>query len=241
MTAKCERIAYAAMITPSIERVRVGHHQRQVLAGARLALVGVDDEVLGHRRRTGRGLPRLGLRDEAPLHAGREAGAAAAAQAGVLDQRDELVGRHRQRRPQGRVALEPLVGRQPPGLVGAPAGGEHGSERHGQAFPGALAGRARLGPRRSVGAVVPVGQGAPGRLGGAALRGLDAGRLGRARRRTTRSADRRGIVGRGLAALLGQPQPDAASGRARRGRRRRPVPRRRRRTGRSRPAGGRCP
>ena len=38
------------------ERVRVGHHQRQVLAGARLALVGVDDQILGHGRRTGRGV-----------------------------------------------------------------------------------------------------------------------------------------------------------------------------------------
>ena len=57
--------------------VRVGHHERDVLAGARLGLVGVDDQVV-----------RLvaALRDEAPLHAGREAGAAAAAQLGVLDQ-----------------------------------------------------------------------------------------------------------------------------------------------------------
>ena len=47
-----------------------------VPAGARLALVGVDHDVV-----------RLAvvLRDELPLHAGREAGAAAAAQAGVLD------------------------------------------------------------------------------------------------------------------------------------------------------------
>ena len=82
MEARLARIAYEAMMTPSIERVRVGHHQRQVLAGARLALVGVDDEVV-----------RLAvvLRDEAPLHAGGEAGAAAAAQAGVLDQRDQVV------------------------------------------------------------------------------------------------------------------------------------------------------
>ena len=60
------------------QRVRVGHHQRDVLAGARLGLVGVDDEVVRLA---------VALRDEAPLHAGREARAAAAAQAGVLDQR----------------------------------------------------------------------------------------------------------------------------------------------------------
>ena len=62
------------------QHVRVGHHQRDVLAGPRLGLVGVDDEVL-----------RLGvvLRDEGPLHAGREAGAAATAQAGALDLLDD--------------------------------------------------------------------------------------------------------------------------------------------------------
>ena len=58
------------------EHVRVGHHQRDVLAGARLGLVGVDDEVAG---------AAVGRRHERPLHAGGEPGAAAAAQAGVLD------------------------------------------------------------------------------------------------------------------------------------------------------------
>ena len=53
------------------QRVRAGHHQRDVLAGARLRLVGVDDEVLR---------VRVVLGDEAPLHAGREARAAAAAE-----------------------------------------------------------------------------------------------------------------------------------------------------------------
>ena len=33
------------MITPSIEHLRAGQHERDVLAGARLGLVGVDDEV----------------------------------------------------------------------------------------------------------------------------------------------------------------------------------------------------
>ena len=45
------------------------------------------------------------LIDEAPLHAGREAGAAAAAQARRLDQVDERVRLHRQRLPQPFVAL----------------------------------------------------------------------------------------------------------------------------------------
>ena len=64
------------------QRVRVVRHQRQVLAGARLALVGVDHEVVRLA---------VALRDEAPLEAGREAGAATAAQAGVLDQLDQVV------------------------------------------------------------------------------------------------------------------------------------------------------
>ena len=58
------------------ERVRVGQHQRDVLAGARLGLVGVHHQVVRLA---------VALRDEAPLHAGREAGAAAAAQPGLLD------------------------------------------------------------------------------------------------------------------------------------------------------------
>ena len=81
------------------QRVRVGHHRRDVLAGARLALVGVDHEVLG----LGAG-PGGPLRDEAPLHAGGEARAAAAAQAGVLDQLDQLVGMGRERVREGLVA-----------------------------------------------------------------------------------------------------------------------------------------
>ena len=64
------------MITPSTRVCGRGHHQRDVLAGARLGLVGVDHQVLRLR---------VVLRDEAPLHPGREARAAAAAQPGVLD------------------------------------------------------------------------------------------------------------------------------------------------------------
>ena len=89
------------------QRVRVGHHQRRVLAGARLALVGVHDEVV-----------RLAvvLRDEAPLHAGGEAGAAAPAQARLLDHGDELVGVGAERLTQRAVPARALVGGERPGL-----------------------------------------------------------------------------------------------------------------------------
>jgi hypothetical protein len=62
--------------------VRVEHQDVAVLAGARLALVGVADQVL---------LARELARHEAPLQAGREARAAAAAQAGGLDLGDHLI------------------------------------------------------------------------------------------------------------------------------------------------------
>src|SRR6266545_93363 len=65
------------------QRVRVALQQLHVLEGARLALVGVDHQV-------GRLAGAPGK--EAPLHAGGEAGAAAAAQARVLD-RLHQVGR----------------------------------------------------------------------------------------------------------------------------------------------------
>ena len=103
------------MITPSTQRVRAGHHQRDVLAGARLGLVGVDDEVLRLR---------VVLRDEAPLHAGREARAATAAQAGVLDRVDDRVGRHPERLVERAVAAVRLVGRERPGALGVPVVGE---------------------------------------------------------------------------------------------------------------------
>ena len=96
MNARLARIAYAGDDDALDQRVRVVRHQRQVLAGARLALVGVDHEVV-----------RLAvvLRDEAPLHAGREAGAAAAAQARVLDQLDQVVRVRVQRLAQRGVAV----------------------------------------------------------------------------------------------------------------------------------------
>src|SRR3954466_8520308 len=72
---------------------------------------------------------------------------------------------------------------------------------------GTLTAGARLLPRGGVGTVVLVGQGAPGRLRGAALRRFDAGRLrglgtGRRGRRSPRH------LGGGLTALLGEPETD---------------------------------
>src|SRR4051794_26455294 len=67
--------------------MRVPVQELAILAGARLRLVGVDDEVRG-----------LGvLRDEAPLHARRKARAAAAAQVRLLDLVDDGGRRHRER------------------------------------------------------------------------------------------------------------------------------------------------
>ncbi len=60
------------MMVPSMTAVRIVQEDQVVLAGAGLALVAVDEDVLG--------LGRL-LGNEGPLHAGREARAAAAAQA----------------------------------------------------------------------------------------------------------------------------------------------------------------
>src|SRR6185312_17525060 len=63
--------------------VRLLGEDLAILEGAGLGLVGVADRV-----------PGLGLlrRDGLPLHAGRKAGAAHAAQAGVLQRRDDLLG-----------------------------------------------------------------------------------------------------------------------------------------------------
>ncbi len=56
-------------------------HDLPVLAGARLALVGIDHQVLGPAVRR--------LRHEGPLQAGGKAGAAAASQATGLDLVDD--------------------------------------------------------------------------------------------------------------------------------------------------------
>src|SRR5690606_27712736 len=64
-------------------RMRVVAQDVAVLAGARLGLVGVAEDVLLH----------LALGHEAPLQPGREARAAAAAQARLLDHLDHVGGR----------------------------------------------------------------------------------------------------------------------------------------------------
>ena len=63
------------------QRVRVVAQDVAVVAGAGLALVGIADDVF---------LARRVARHEAPLHAGRKARAAAAAQAGGLHLLDDL-------------------------------------------------------------------------------------------------------------------------------------------------------
>ena len=106
------------------ERVRVRHHRRDVLAGAGLALVRVHDEVLGLGTRS-----RGPLRDEAPLHARREARAAASPQARRLDQLDQLVRVAGERVPQRGVALQLLVHVDVPGARATPAPREHRCDR----------------------------------------------------------------------------------------------------------------
>ena len=75
--------------------VRIELHQQAVLVGARLALVAVDDEVARPH----------GLRGEAPLDAGREAGAAAAEHRRVLDVVVDVDRRLGQRGLQALVAV----------------------------------------------------------------------------------------------------------------------------------------
>jgi hypothetical protein len=95
------------------QRVRRGQHQRDVLAGAGLGLVGVDHQVLGLR---------VVLRDEAPLHSGGEACTAAAPQAGVLDQGDNLGRLHLEGGTQGVVPATPFVVGHLPGALVCPVG-----------------------------------------------------------------------------------------------------------------------
>ena len=106
------------------EEVRGRHHQRGVLAGTGLRLVGVDDKVA--RAAVGRG-------EEAPLQPGREPGAAAATQAGVLGHRHEVGGRHLDGLPEGLVALVLFVGRQGPGPIVVPELSEDRGQRNGHA------------------------------------------------------------------------------------------------------------
>ena len=78
------------------QQVRIARHAQAVLEGARLALVGVDHQV--HRL--------AGVaRHKGPLHASGKARAAAAAQAGILDQLDQLeLALVEEHRPDGAVS-----------------------------------------------------------------------------------------------------------------------------------------
>src|SRR3546814_9579449 len=102
------------------QRVGAGHHQRDVLAGARLRLIGVDHEIF-----------RLGvvLGDEGPLHPGREASTAAAAQTGVLDLLDDGVLGLAQRLVERAITALLLIGVEGPAAFGVPVRSEeHTSE-----------------------------------------------------------------------------------------------------------------
>ena len=116
------------MITPSTSVCGLA-----IISGMSLQVPGSDSSALTTRY----GL-RVVLRDEAPLHAGREAGAAPAAQAGVLDLLDDGVGLHAERLLQRAVAAADLVGRERPGAVGVPVVGEDGGQyvRHFCPYPG---------------------------------------------------------------------------------------------------------
>ena len=104
------------MIDALDQEVRRGQHQRNVFARTGFRLVGVDDQVVRLGARAG-----VVLRDERPLRAGREARAAAAAQPGVLDQRDDVVGLHRQGLLQRPVAVVAAVGRPASRIRGRPS------------------------------------------------------------------------------------------------------------------------
>jgi hypothetical protein len=100
-------------------------HDQAVLEGARLRLVGVDDDDL-------RAVALL--RHEGPLEAGHEARPAPAAQARVLDPVGDLVGVELERLPDGGVAAlrlvalertEALVGVVLGEIVRDEGGGEH--------------------------------------------------------------------------------------------------------------------
>src|SRR4051794_12733163 len=101
------------------QELRRREHQRDVLAGARLGLVRVHHEVT-------RSAVRLG--QEAPLHAGREAGAAPAAEPGVLHQLDQVGLRRVEGLAQRPVAVVPLVGRHRPAALVVPERAEDRGE-----------------------------------------------------------------------------------------------------------------
>src|SRR5690606_12068690 len=89
------------------ELVRRPADQLAVLEGARLGLVRVDEQVVRLAVVLGHG---------APLDAGREAGAAAAAQPALLDHLDDLIAAHAERLLERLVAVPLLPTSERPGL-----------------------------------------------------------------------------------------------------------------------------
>ncbi|SST07631.1 Uncharacterised protein [Acinetobacter baumannii] len=91
------------------QQVRQLLHEHAVLPGVRLHLVRVAQQVAD--------VQRLVLRHQAPLHAGGEARAAAALEAGVLDGLDDVVlGHLGQRLARRGIAVLALVFLEPDGL-----------------------------------------------------------------------------------------------------------------------------
>ena len=102
------------------ELVGVPLHQVAVVEGRRLALVGVD----AHERF----FPILGKKR--PLQAAREAGAAAAAELGILDQVDDRVGRHGREGLAGRlVAAARFINLQRMAVGDVPVAAQDGFKR----------------------------------------------------------------------------------------------------------------
>src|ERR1700722_6444363 len=82
----------------------------------------------------------VALRDEAPLHARREAGAAAAAQGRVLERLDDLIGLHGQGLRQCGVAPGPPVARECERVRLVPPGAELGGRDRRPRCPPAVLG-----------------------------------------------------------------------------------------------------
>ena len=95
--------------------MRIVFHQQPILAGARLALVGIDDDVLRLGRRA---------RHEAPFHAGGKSRAAAAAQSRDFDLFDDLLGSHLHGLEKGFEAVVGEIGIERSGVGEAKATGQ---------------------------------------------------------------------------------------------------------------------
>src|SRR5438445_132917 len=115
------------------EHVRAAQQDLTVLEGPRFAFVGVHHQILGKTRL---------LAHEVPLHAGGEAGAAAAAQVRLDHLVHDLLRLHLQRFGQRLVAATGAVGIERPALRLVPVGGEDRRPRH--RFRSALPASARV-------------------------------------------------------------------------------------------------